>query len=293
MAMSSGSYSSRVVATAVVATDGTGDFTDIQAAIDSLPAGGGVVYIKEGTYTITTTLTITSDNIALIGAGKASKIQAGSNLIILEIGTQVDVTEVAQSGTFISQLYFFGDDKGSSTVGIKARIENSRISDCWVTDCNNGIEVRKGADNTISNCTIIDNNNHGIMASAAASRLRVIGCEVSSNAAKGMSISGVTNSVFSNNTVRSNSDDGISFTTNVDESVISDNVVVLNGGDGIIITDNSDQNVISGNVSIGNTDDEINIAAATCDDTIVTQNNCKGGTISDSGTGTEIGHNIL
>ena len=59
MAMGAGGFSSRVVATAVVATDGTGDFTDIPAAIASLPAGGGVVYVKEGTYTIGSAIVIT------------------------------------------------------------------------------------------------------------------------------------------------------------------------------------------------------------------------------------------
>jgi len=70
MAMAGGSFASRVVATRVVATDGTGDFTDIQSAIDDLPSGGGVVYVKEGTYAITSAITITSSNVGLIGAGK-------------------------------------------------------------------------------------------------------------------------------------------------------------------------------------------------------------------------------
>jgi len=86
MTMALGSFASRVVATKVVATDGTGDFTDIQSAIDDLPSTGGVVYIKEGTYDISTGLTITTANVALIGAGKASQIHTtGSTVKALTI----------------------------------------------------------------------------------------------------------------------------------------------------------------------------------------------------------------
>ena len=46
-----------------------GGLTTIQAAIDALPVDGGKVFIPAGTYTLTTGLTITSDNITLWGAG--------------------------------------------------------------------------------------------------------------------------------------------------------------------------------------------------------------------------------
>lgn len=72
--MGFGSYAGRAVATKIVATDGTGDFTSIQDAIDDLPATGGVVYIKEGTYEIDTDITIDNNNIALIGAGNSTVI---------------------------------------------------------------------------------------------------------------------------------------------------------------------------------------------------------------------------
>src|SRR3990167_5690454 len=86
MAMNLGSFASRVVATKVVATDGTGDFTDIQSAIDALPSDGGVVYIKEGTYIITSTITKASDNIFIMGAGVATIIETEANVDVIEIG---------------------------------------------------------------------------------------------------------------------------------------------------------------------------------------------------------------
>lgn len=63
------------VATVIVAADGTGDFTDIQDGIDELPADGGDVFIKNGTYTITATIQVDVSNVRLIGMGSATIIK--------------------------------------------------------------------------------------------------------------------------------------------------------------------------------------------------------------------------
>lgn len=51
----------------LVASDGTGNFTKVEDAINSLPATGGSVYIKPGTYT--GFLTVVQPNVALRGLG--------------------------------------------------------------------------------------------------------------------------------------------------------------------------------------------------------------------------------
>jgi pectin methylesterase-like acyl-CoA thioesterase len=51
----------------LVASDGTGNFTSVQPAIDALGASGGSVYIKPGTYT--GFLTVVQPNVALRGLG--------------------------------------------------------------------------------------------------------------------------------------------------------------------------------------------------------------------------------
>src|SRR2546430_6508902 len=50
-----------------VATDGSGDFVSVQAAIDAAPAAGSVIRIKPGTYR--EVLTIASQGIQLRGLG--------------------------------------------------------------------------------------------------------------------------------------------------------------------------------------------------------------------------------
>ena len=61
--------------------DGTHDEVTIQAAIDSLPAGGGTVLLTEGTFNVATTtytdrsIYISVDNTRLIGSGDATIIK--------------------------------------------------------------------------------------------------------------------------------------------------------------------------------------------------------------------------
>ncbi|GAH63556.1 unnamed protein product [marine sediment metagenome] len=89
MAMNLGSWATRSVATVVVATDGTGDTNDIQEGINLLPATGGCVYLKEGTYTITAAIIIPNDNISIIGCGHCSIITTTSNITMIS-ATDVD-----------------------------------------------------------------------------------------------------------------------------------------------------------------------------------------------------------
>ena len=76
------------VATVVVAIDGSGDFTDIQDGIDALPSEGGLVFVKNGTYTISAGLVIAKSNVTLEGQGASTLFQAGVGLndYILKIG---------------------------------------------------------------------------------------------------------------------------------------------------------------------------------------------------------------
>lgn len=128
MTMSMGSFASRVVATKVVATDGTGDFTDIQSAINDLPAGGGVVYIKEGTYTITTGITSSISNISLIGAGNSTIITTNTAMNAL-----IDIS--FRSDIILNNLNLDGNSKAEFCIWPKgAGTTRWLISQCFIHD---------------------------------------------------------------------------------------------------------------------------------------------------------------
>lgn len=64
----------------IVDSGGTGDYTDIQSGLDAVGSGGGSVYVKAGTYTITSGLTISKSSTRLILDGGATVQCNGANV---------------------------------------------------------------------------------------------------------------------------------------------------------------------------------------------------------------------
>lgn len=166
------------VGTVIVAADGSGDFTDIQDAIDSLPSTGGVVYVKEGTYNVTSAIEIINkNNVSLFGAGSATVINFSNNSNILINGS---------TGCYIKDLSLVSLDSGDSGVyivssneitfrrlsisgfsnGVEFPYAGGGCSDCQITECiifatSCGIYHRYG-DDTIITGNNINNASTGI-----------------------------------------------------------------------------------------------------------------------------------
>ena len=260
-----GSFASIVVATAVVAIDGSGDFTDIQSAIDSLPAGGGVVYIKEGTDTITSTISITSDGIALIGAGYSSKI-------FVVNGANIDAITVEDADfIIIDSIQIDGNraNQSNSDVGIRLGstgkiVTKSTIRNCWIHDIDgNGIVFFTGSsgvtisDNFIWDCTgvalDIFSDNHIIINNSISD------CD---NSVAGMVIlTNCDHNIIANNIITGAVEHGIQLdapTGTCDRNLIVGNQIFANGGFGVDIVEAAcNKNVIHGNVIFNNTDGAI------------------------------------
>lgn len=260
MAMNLGSFASRVVATKVVALDGTGDFTDIQSAIDDLPAGGGVVYIKEGTYTITTAIIINVSNTAIIGAGKSTKIS-----------TSIDdkmIYALSKSGIYLSQFYVYGAGAGKDgNYGIILETCTDCVLDgVWVEHCGgSGIYISGGSGNFIISCHSSSNSGNGIYPESSPGTI-VIGCVCKSNGYSGIEAQS-NDTVISNNYCSGNSEAGIE---------------VYYG----------DRQVVTSNISVSNKYG-INIASSSTG-TIVVSNSCTSNSTSqiiNNGSGTVIDHN--
>lgn len=289
MTMAAGGFASRVVATAIVSPIGDGDFTDIQEAIDSLPSTGGVVYVKEGTYTITTGLTINVDNTAILGAGKATIVTTSSNIRLLKASNR--------DGILIQNLNFIGTDNilHDLNYGIEFdAVTESFITGCWFSDSGtNGIWVHGAGsqiimtENIVKSCQFsgiliqgvsrfILSNNISDSNGQAGIRMEtggahIIGNHCNSNSANGIYLTESSNSRIIGNFCDSNSDHGIELDSNVDQSSVIGNTSVNHSGkSGIQITNsNCDNNIVMGNVSKGNGTNEI----------------------VDNGTGTQIGLN--
>jgi len=108
MAMARGSFARQVVPYLIVAQDGSGDFTDIQTAIDSLPSVGGAILAKAGTYEISTALTIKIDNVNLEGVGKGTIIKTTAATSAFDIQTAAGGVV---NNTIIKKLFIDGNFK--------------------------------------------------------------------------------------------------------------------------------------------------------------------------------------
>lgn len=60
-------------------TDGTADEVQIQAAIDALPATGGSVFLREGTYTLSDGVASSKTGVHLFGTGSGSILKAAAS----------------------------------------------------------------------------------------------------------------------------------------------------------------------------------------------------------------------
>lgn len=70
----------RYESTFVVSLDPTkGDFTNLQDAINALPAIGGKIFVKAGIYTITTTIQVTTGNVNIQGEGMGITVFIGDS----------------------------------------------------------------------------------------------------------------------------------------------------------------------------------------------------------------------
>jgi parallel beta-helix repeat protein len=291
------------VATKIVATDGSGDYMDIQSAINSLPATGGEVYVREGTYTISSSITIPS-NVVLIGAGAATKI-------FLANGANVDVIVASSAKDIIIANLSIDGNKANQTAGghgIKfVNVENSTISGCKVEKSYyRGIHLEGSSNNVITNNNLSTNDAQGIMIFSNSNNNSVLGNTVKSNDAEGVALISSFNNTIIGNTVRSNRGSGI-YLRDSNNNVLMGNVGINNSQIGAGITDgiylqSSDYNTITSNRCA---DDQVvktqsygvNISDAACDFNLVDGNVLAGnlmlnGLNDASGGDTTLGANI-
>src|ERR1700745_4248535 len=68
----------RYESTFVVSPDpAKGDFTNLQDAINALPANGGKIFVKAGVYRITSTIQVTNSNVQIQGEGMGITVFTG------------------------------------------------------------------------------------------------------------------------------------------------------------------------------------------------------------------------
>lgn len=164
----------------VVATDGSGDYntdgtadqTEIQEAIDNLPASGGIVRLKQGTYTISAAISILKSNVTLEGEGASTVIKmanatnldymiavgnggttAYSNCLVRNL--RCDANKANQTSGTGSGIIIYG---ASGTKNTKIIIEN-----CWLHDSrSDSLRLLGAEDCVVKGCIVWNAGGAGI-----------------------------------------------------------------------------------------------------------------------------------
>jgi len=134
-----------------VCTGTAGSATDhvtIQAAIAAVQAaGGGTVLIREGTYYLGATITITAPNVAVIGFGRATELRAMTNYgNVFSCALAVTPTEFpGLAGLRFERLRFeTAVDRTTGAAIYAAYTHDAQLHDLYIADATYGISHGSG-----------------------------------------------------------------------------------------------------------------------------------------------------
>lgn len=233
---------------------------------------------------------------ATIGAGSAYRISSTINNVTLKgfnaknsTGSVIDIDDAR---------FFFMDS-------------------VWLQDNNIGLDVNYLSECQINNLLPLSNTSHGVTVTNGG-RYNWTGVNSVVNGGSGVVLNSVRSMGFSQGVSNSNTTDGFNMTSCTDISLttfdassnggqgiecVSGNTSLTffdagvkgNTSDGLKLTATSDNCIVSSGNFEGNGGYGINIAASTCDNSIITSNTFasnSSGAVSDSGTGTVIRGNV-
>ena len=289
----------------VVASDGTGDFTTLQAGIDSLPSGGGMVYVKHGTYALTSRVTITDSNVRILGSGDGTLVTmtAADSIMIDVDGTGPGVGNISLESM---RFDWAGDPGGGQNNAAIRALDAANVSIRRCTFENSGaatapigVWIADGSEAVrVINCFSPTTNgiNIGVLGEPSAS---AVNCIVRGCTFRAVSWGVRGRAGCDNWAIHSNIFDGGSGVAGIEvddctDWAIADNIIqsVFTSGISILSTVATVGMCITGNLSTGHTNGLF--IAASADRTVYDGNNFRNNGTPISGTGTNFvaGNNI-
>ncbi len=288
--------------------------TAINNAIAALPAGGGTVYLMEGTYIVDGAITLPT-NVTLTGAGKTTilKLKDGINanikLIDAGSGTAKVVSNLKLDGNSSNNSsgaqtgVNFGSIGSTTTPGMTVDnldIENFRNEAIIGTTgaravITNNFLVANGGGGSIYlngiNSSVVSNNVvQTTTGSAPGIFTRGDGSQVTDNRITNAAGAGIDDSgkgdTISGNTITTTGSDGIVFGA-YNNYIVTNNTISTSGRDGIRINISATNSLVSGNTITNSASNGINVYISNSNNTI--SNN----TISASGTVTTTSSGII
>jgi len=213
-----------VLAPAVITLSAEATDRQIQAALDSLPAGGGEVVLPPGRYEIHQPIELHRDAQALRGAGAATVLWLAdnANCPVIIMGEPVNHPQTTVKNLRVSGLYIDGNRLHQQRELWRLKGEGSDIR-------NNGITVQDVMDSTVEHVTCARNRSGGLVTTLGVQRLTVRDLNAFDNEFDGLACYMTTESAFTDLCLHDNPGAGISLDLAFNHNVISN--AVLNAND--------------------------------------------------------------
>jgi parallel beta-helix repeat protein len=212
--------------TTVVAIDGTGNFSNIQSAIDSLAELGGSIYIRPGKYIIDSSIIINRSNIQIYGNGLVVIYLNNSvNEPCIVIGYTIENPIETVKNVLISGLTINGNKNNQSS--------EFSSSKNWLR--NNGISIRHAENITMRDNNIYSVRSGGIVTEKGCRFLFIENNRINNNYFDGIAVYETTDSILNNNILFKNKAAGFSIDWFVEDCIFSGNIVEYNIDQGMFL----------------------------------------------------------
>jgi parallel beta-helix repeat protein len=207
----------------------------IHAAIAALPAGGGVVELGTGTFTITRPLVLDRDRVELRGQGESTELRlaARANCPVVIIGSADTPVTRTVRGVVVRRLLVDGN-----------RAEQE--FECWGGGCvdsgraairNNGITIRGAEDVLVEGVVLRRARSGGVVLEKHCRRIRLRNLEAYDNEFDGVAAYETEDSEFTGLRLHHNRSAGFSFDWRFNRNRIVDCEASENGSQGIFMRD--------------------------------------------------------
>lgn len=202
------------------------DYPTLQAALDAVPEGGGMVLLPPGKFEISASLRLSRGDVRIKGAGAATQV--------------VNLNEAGEPALLIQADGFPANPRARIW---RVQIGNFRIS--GNPRSGDGVRFEGVHELFVQNMSIDRNGGHGIHTIRCEENPRIVSCNITYNGLAGLNLTDAHDIVVSGNQFEENQD-GVrcidSFNLNLTGNIIDDH---LRHG---VVIENTHSSVVSGNM---------------------------------------------
>ena len=206
--------------------------TEIQEALDAAnTAGGGIVFVPDGTYKTTSELTVYSDTIVR-GVGEESKITLSTTR------ANIIKTDSSANDILIEDLWIYGSGTtNTNEIGVLVDDSNDvTIRRCKFENMTIGVHFEASSGGLVFDCFFKDivgaagvTEGYGVLASSANDHIKTIGCRFDTIARHAIYYGAtITDSIMANNNVDGTGEAALCLNTLESQTVSKNNIITGN-----------------------------------------------------------------